>query len=872
MSQEPTAAPTVAADSAPAAAQAPKRGRKRNAASVSPSRRVSRRSRTPVRRADAPGTASSKAKKNRRSTSVSSAPQPQARVSRQRARRGGLDEKENVDKAPPQLELDRLAQQEQQAQQQAQQAQKQDKPAKKAKKATRAAAKKAQRELDNAQQQQQQQQQQQEEQQQQQQQQREIPLDHGRLVELTQNAAANLVVQVVDVRRFAVDAKFEATTGMARDPSGDAFDVTLSDGVSIVKALLATELNRAVQFGLLKRYDTVRVERLLFHFNELRIGGEQLVIVEKLEVLARYDSAVFAAPVLALAADGATFERRASADGLAPLRPSEFPEFEDTPLVGSRMYYLALFDNGTPIGKQWRKYDIQAKDDFLAHGQQSCSVSGVIEYAAKLDGGAARRGAAPSDHPQMLVARVIQKGNLVMYASQDKTDKYPMNFSFVVADGTGSVKVVCWTSTCFRYYHSVQIGDLVVLNNFRVQRSRVPSLGAGALKIADALVPPSARLELTVGRSAAQLGGVGEVEIAINAENPEGRVRTLKPHQCVGFTVPSLLLNLADTAALNRVPQYGEFDACGVVVFVGRLEVERPRVSDNGVYSYRWLQLRDPASPTPLCVRWACNGRADVLDAFAVGDCVALTDLKLMSMAPGAVTGHHYAKATYFSQVLKRSTLKQIAAVQSSVAEVLAWATSVGSLHWLNAACRRPLHNSVFMNAPSGASRDEYAAMIGADLVALRELGTIFETMLMHEHRAVLVQGHITALTTSHKVIAQQGDAGAAAGAAAGRRVLLCDVDVDIVDLNRTFQTRLLIPEAAYSSREGGNEDKAQDFVRFVQANVDFSQEEIEALLVAGGQAQPSTVLSRPLVFAIDLCNEPRGRSAVVVGLFDPKR
>jgi len=267
-------------------------------------------------------------------------------------------------------------------------------------------------------------------------------------------------------------------------------------------------------------------------------------------------------------------------------------------------------------------------------------------------------------------------------------------------------------------------------------------------------------------------------------------------------------------------------------------------------------------------VRWACNGRADVLDAFAVGDCVALTDLKLMNMAPGAVTGHHYAKATYFSQVLKRSTLKQIAAVQSSVAEVLAWATSVGSLHWLNAACRRPLHNSVFMNAPSGASRDEYAAMIGADLVALRELGTIFETMMMHEHRAVLVQGHITALTTSHKVIAQQGDA----GAAAGRRVLLCDVDVDIVDLNRTFQTRLLIPEAAYSSREGGNEDKAQDFVRFVQANVDFSQDDIEALLVAGGQAQPSTVLSRPLVFAIDLCSEPRGRSAVVVGLFDPKR
>jgi hypothetical protein len=39
--------------------------------------------------------------------------------------------------------------------------------------------------------------------------------------------------------------------------------------------------------------------------------------------------------------------------------------------------------------------------------------------------------------------------------------------------------------------------------------------------------------------------------------------------------MPPLALNLNDTATLNELPQYGEFDACGVVVFVGRLEVER---------------------------------------------------------------------------------------------------------------------------------------------------------------------------------------------------------------------------------------------------------------------------------------------------------
>jgi hypothetical protein len=375
---------------------------------------------------------------------------------------------------------------------------------------------------------------------------------------------------------------------------------------------------------------------------------------------------------------------------------------------------ITLLDSSTPLGKQWRKYDVRADDAFAVSADQA-PLSRVLAYAAA-GVNASKRSIAL---PPVLVGRIVQKSNLIIYSSPDKPDKFPMYFTFNIADASATVKVVCWTSTCFRYFHSVNVGDVVALSNFRVQQNRAkPALTADA---PDALVGTAARSELGVGRSASQLTNA-EVEIVINPSNPEGRIRTLTANQCAELPVPPLLLNLLDTDALNGLAQFGEFDACGVVVFIGRLEIERTRITDEGTHSYRWLQLRDPASPVPLCVRWACNGRADVLDSFKVGEVVALTDLKLMSLAPGAVTGRHYAKATYFSQVMKPARLAPVAAVQTSVRDVLAWATAMGPLHWSGFAHRRPLHNSVFMRPPVDCSVERYMQVTGATLVPLREL------------------------------------------------------------------------------------------------------------------------------------------------------
>jgi hypothetical protein len=681
-------------------------------------------------------------------------------------------------------------------------------------------------------------------------------LDVNRLAEILVNAQPNLIVQVAELRRFSIDSRFESATGMLRDPLGDAFDVTLNDGVSVLKCLLSTQFNAPIRFGVLKCYDIVRIKHVTVRYDELRIGGDNVVIVDELEVLQHYDGADNL-PIL-FHTGAAELERRNSLAEHAALRMRDFNEHADVPLVGSRDYYLTLLDSSTPLGKQWRKYDIRAGNDVVIAIDQA-PLSRVLSFIAN---------GPKSDIklPPLIVGRIVQKSNLVIYSSPDKLDKHPMYFSFNIADASATVKVVCWTSTCFRYFYSVNIGDVVALSNFRVQQTRAKRLVVGPDE-PDPLVSNVARNELGVGRSASQLSNA-EVEIVINPSNPEGRIRTLSPAQLKAIAMPPLVLNLSDSATLNHLPQFGEFDACGVVVFVGRLEVERARLNDEGAYSYRWLQLRDQASPTPLCVRWACNGRADVLDSFKVGDVVALTDLKLMSLEPGAVSGRHYAKATYFSQVMKGSRLAAVAAVQHSVRDVQLWATSMGPLHWSGFAHRRPQHNSVFMRPPPDCAIERYMQITGGTLVPLRELDAVFGALVLHEHRNVLVQGRISSLKAVHKAITL-------VGGRHEKRVLLYDVEVNIVDLNLAHQAQLLIPESVYSDRDGTAEDKAADFTTFANTSAGLTAEDLEVLLRAGSEPQQAVVvdqLSKPIVFALDLCNEPRGASMVIAALFDPAK
>ena len=69
-----------------------------------------------------------------------------------------------------------------------------------------------------------------------------------------------LVLQVTSINRFALDEDFFAGSGeTVRPVCGDAFDVTMCDGVHMLKCVLSTALNNLVYTGWLRQFALVRV-------------------------------------------------------------------------------------------------------------------------------------------------------------------------------------------------------------------------------------------------------------------------------------------------------------------------------------------------------------------------------------------------------------------------------------------------------------------------------------------------------------------------------------------------------------------------------------------------------------------------------------
>ena len=210
--------------------------------------------------------------------------------------------------------------------------------------------------------------------------------------------------------------------------------------------MLSPPLASFVRHGDIRRFDVVRVTRVTLRFDDLRLGGEQVVLIDNLELLARHQPD-FGAPLVLFDAANDLWTRSHDTNLLPALRSGDFDEYVDTPQVGARSYYVALQDNDTPVGKQWRKYSVRAPPELVFSDAQP-HIADILSTLGKKH----------ANQPEYVVGRIVSKSNLRHYASPDRKDKFPMNFMFELADNTAQVRVVVWTSCCFRYFCSIQIG------------------------------------------------------------------------------------------------------------------------------------------------------------------------------------------------------------------------------------------------------------------------------------------------------------------------------------------------------------------------------------------------------------------------------
>lgn len=444
-------------------------------------------------------------------------------------------------------------------------------------------------------------------------------------------SAEPLVLQLTQLRRFAIDRDFQSINGMnvALPPCADAFELTLSDGKGTKRCVLSTLLNRAVYRGKLKPHAVLRVAK----FKHQRALDQDLsepptVVLTDLEPIGVADGVIEAVQG-------------------APPAATDRELTSDSPIAGARRFFLRLECNSVLVTDKWRRDPSEALDlDLTAAaderreeedgGESDEQTLDVNDGPARKLGRAAAR--APSiqavlaEHidahargtrknrkrtaagapaggrdPEMLVGRVVRKGALTHFAKPEHTGKesaYPIFFSLALQDSEGGeIELSVWNYACVRFWGAVQLGEVVLATHFRMKPPRVHSGGGD-----EAAAPAAARWEA-----------------AINASNPTGRLLALSADDLRGLRATALPARVdvpvcqpwSVQQALALSAEHAEpCDVFGVLVHAtepvrlavsfaapaapaaGRPPLDPAIASEPSAFAYgRWLTLAAAAEP-----------------------------------------------------------------------------------------------------------------------------------------------------------------------------------------------------------------------------------------------------------------------------------
>jgi len=183
------------------------------------------------------------------------------------------------------------------------------------------------------------------------------------------HAGDGLVLQVLELLRYALDGEWFAATGETLRPEcGDAFDVVVSDGIFKRKVTLSTTLNYHVYCGWLRPLAVVRVAAWRIVHDELHLPAPDepsppLIVVTRLAAAPKIgEDALPAAPHVArgVITSQANLLQPKHATGLEALARSHNGEYdfarhvEPLPLFGARRHYLHIdSDDVRPLCAWW---------------------------------------------------------------------------------------------------------------------------------------------------------------------------------------------------------------------------------------------------------------------------------------------------------------------------------------------------------------------------------------------------------------------------------------------------------------------------------------------------------------------------------------
>ena len=318
----------------------------------------------------------------------------------------------------------------------------------------------------------------------------------GALLRSTSNDAEPPVLQVVEICRYSLDDKWMSQSKEKDRPAlGDAFDVTVSDGVHKLKCALSTTLNGRVYRGWLRPVVAVRVADWRLVVDERIEGassGAPIVVLTELEAVrvgdADTDSA-FPQPlpgIVNLRED--EDELQVLPDALASAAEAQARQTGPLPLLGVRQHYLRLESDEVLLTGRWTQ---GADDDHVRGGAAPLPAAELCprlcnanedrrprtadESAARVLSDVQPRRPGPlvsKGPPPPLIGRVKRVGPLLNFGGLHEPTAlgFPTKFTFWLWDGTSEagLPVTVWNRKCEELYTKVCRASIVHVSGYRL--------------------------------------------------------------------------------------------------------------------------------------------------------------------------------------------------------------------------------------------------------------------------------------------------------------------------------------------------------------------------------------------------------------------
>ncbi len=424
-----------------------------------------------------------------------------------------------------------------------------------------------------------------------------------------------VTVVVLDVFRFIIDQQAKRALRIDADPAyatlKDGYDILVSDGET--KCMVAVQPQLFAQFnkGLVLPFSYVKFTTWRQWYNDLELvngSPTQVVLVSALEVLQPGYFPGINGPPQPPQGLGSLLKK--------PFSPhcNQLDGQTARPLFGSRNYFVNFFSDASVV---FPSRDLTAPFDVSVEDVSGATFLGELAQSFLHPKKAKRANPLPT----RVYGRVMRKSAVNHYAKAgDEKGAFPMNFSFFIADDSAEVRVVCWNNVCRNVYSSIDIGDVVVIDNFKPKHAFYDQPNKPLNNA------PASRPEL--------------LELAVNPSGPVGNVWKVPENREIEQMYPLLDNNVFPLPKVALCADHSSVDIFGLIVFVGRVQVDQVARQSYSQWRqrecYRWIKIQDENGEELACKVYANTQWNTFQHDLVEGSVMFLKEFRVHSITPSA--------------------------------------------------------------------------------------------------------------------------------------------------------------------------------------------------------------------------------------------